>query len=469
MADGEDIESGAAAQPRPGAAPPAAPDEMVRGTVLAVESDLVRVEVAGRGSGVLPRAECADGLPAAGDSIDLVVLADTPRLLLSAAAVGRARVRAALAEAVAARRTVEGRIGGLVKGGYEVDLGGLLAFCPTAHIDLERGDDAAAYIGRVVPFAVLEVGREGRRTVVSRRRPLAAEARRRLREMRAQIVPGAVLEGRVTAVAPFGAFVDLGGAQGLLHVSEISHLRVERPEDALAPGQVVTVQVRRVDRASGRISLSRKALERDPWSEAATRLRPWLVVDGRLRRVEEVGAFVELLPGVEGLLHVEELPRRALEPLREAARARAAVAVVVLEVDARRHRVALALAPAGLAAGDVVVPVAARPGGIVHGRVEAITPAGVVVRLGPGQGGFVPRRETGVEHGDDIARVMPVGSEVTAEVVGSEFGGRRLRLSVARAIRREERAEVARHAAREGAVRLSTLGDLLQKALDRKG
>ena len=268
----------------------------------------------------------------------------------------------------------------------------------------------------------------------------------------------------MASLAAYGAFVDLGGVQGLLHVSEISHARLEKPSDALAVGQRITVQVLKTDPATGRVSLSRRTLEQDPWSTAAVRLQPRQVVEGRVVRVADFGAFIEVLPGIDGLLHESELPHGALGKLREAARVRALVEVLVLEVDAARKRVSLALAPQGTEVGSRVEATAARVGDSVTGIVEKIEPFGIVVRFGPGQTGVVPKPESGVPRGDDLARVFPAGSEVVAEVTAIEMGGRRLRLSVARARQREERATLEEHAQGMPSASLSSFGDLLRKA-----
>jgi small subunit ribosomal protein S1 len=207
-----------------------------------------------------------------------------------------------------------------------------------------------------------------------------------------------------------------------------------------------------------------KALEPDPWGAIAEKFPAWKVVEGRLTRVSDFGAFLELAPGIEGLLHEEELPRGALPHLEEAARTHRRMAVVVLEVDSRRRRIALAPAPAGLEPGQEVSRVAFRRGGVVTGRVEQTTPDGVLVRFGPGQLGLIQPFETGTPRGSDLSAEFPRGGAVTAEVLSVEPGGRRAYLSRKRALRREERAEVERHMKSQEEMRFPTLGDLLRQA-----
>jgi small subunit ribosomal protein S1 len=244
----------------------------------------------------------------------------------------------------------------------------------------------------------------------------------------------------VTSLTDFGAFVDLGGIQGLVPMSELSHSRVGRAADRLRLGESVTVKVIRIDEARGKITLSLKALEGDPWLAVPGRLRERQVVRGRAVRSTEFGVFVELLPGVDGLLHTSEIPRHRQAAMREAVAAGAEVAVVVVSLDSGKRRVGLALAPEGAAIGDemdsgVVV------GAVLAGTVERFESFGVFVRLGPGQTGLVPTAELGLARGADARKQFPLGSEMKVAVLSVEEGGRRIRLSREKAIAREEQTE----------------------------
>jgi small subunit ribosomal protein S1 len=446
--------------------------DVVSGRVLQIGADDVFVDVRGKGEALVARAELVgpegELSVAVGDVVEATVVSLQPELRLSRKLVAGAAAREMLQIAAETGVPVQGRVAGVVKGGFEVTVAGLRGFCPISQIDLQRVEDQAAYLGQTLDFLVIEHREGGRRIVLSRRRLLAEEARRLAEETRAKLVKGAVLTGRIVSIAAFGAFVDLGGLQGLVHVSEISHRRLERPSDGLALGQEVAVQVLKVDPDTGKISLSMKALEGDPWAAVPEQLRERQVIDGRVVRVADFGAFVELLPGVDGLLHLSELPHGSLAKLREAARVRAEVSVVVLEIDAAKRRIALGLAPAGTNPGDVVAAASARVGERVTGAVEEVKPFGVVVRFGPGQTGVVPANESGVPRGGDLAREFPIGSEVSAEVIAIELGGRRLRLSMRRAQQRDEQAEVERHGQAQPSASLSTFGELLRQAQERR-
>lgn len=447
--------------------------QVVSGQVIQIGHDDVFVDVNGKGEGQIARSELLDESGAlsvaVGDTVEATVVQAQGELRLSRKLLAGAHAREMLRATVESGIPVQGKVAGVVKGGFEVTVAGLRAFCPLSQMDAHRIEDQAAYLNNVYDFRVTELSEDGRRIVVSRRKLLEAEARERAAETRAKIVPGAVLPGHVASLTAFGAFVDLGGVSGLVHVSELSHQRVDNPADFLQQGQAVTVKVLKVDAQTGKVALSMKELEGDPWATVADQLRPRQIVDGRIARVTDFGVFVELLPGIDGLVHVSELPHGTLPKMREAAKARQVLSVLVLEVDPKKRRISLSLAPTGFAAGDVVEGTSVAVGNVVTGKVESIQPFGVTLRLGPGQTGLVPNSEMGTPRGTDHAKEFPPGTEVTAEVISVEQGGRRIRLSRQRAIVREERAEVERHGRSAQAASLSTFGDLLAKAQrDRK-
>jgi small subunit ribosomal protein S1 len=276
-------------------------------------------------------------------------------------------------------------------------------------------------------------------------------------------VPDAVLPGTVVSLADFGAFVDLGGVQGLVPMSELSHARVERAGDRLRVGETVTVKVLRLDAEKGRITLSLKALEGDPWAAVPGQLRERQVVRGRAVRATEFGVFVELLPGVDGLLHTSEIPRHRQGAIREMVAAAADIAVMIVAIDPSKRRIALALAPEGASVGDQMES-AVSVGAVLTGTVERVEPFGVFVRLGPGQTGLVPNAELGTGRGTDLRRMFPVGSELKVLVLAIEEGGRRIRLSREKALAHEEQAETQAYikdATRKGGFGM-TLGDFLK-------
>lgn len=418
--------------------------QVVKGRVIHIGAESVFVDVGGKGEAWIERAELADDegklRVAVGDEIEATVVSTGDEVRLSHKLRQGAHARQALAVAAQTGVPVEGKVAAVIKGGYEVTVGGLRAFCPFSQMELHRVETAEEYIGRVLEFRVTKYGDNGRNIVLSRRQLLEEQGAKAAEETRKTIIPGAVLAGTVTALLDFGAFVDLGGVQGLVPASELSHSRVGRPADRLRVGESVSVKVLRVDPEKGKITLSLKALEGDPWAAVPGRLRERHVVRGRAVRATDFGIFVELLPGVDGLLHVSEIPRSRQGALREAAAAGAELAVMVMSIDGDKRRIALALAPDEAAAGERVDSTVV-VGAVLTGTVERVEPYGVFVRLGPGQTGLVPNEELGLARGADQRKAVPVGSELKVAVLSIEEGGRRIRLSHAKALAQEEQAE----------------------------
>ena len=337
--------------------------DRVRGRVTSVGRDTVFVELDdGRGEGMLELGELrdADGQLsiAAGDPIEATVVeggggrGEAMVLRRSLVAKGP-EARADLQRAFELGLPVEGVIAAVNKGGVDVTVAGLRGFCPISQLDTRRTEDASALVGQTLQFRITkyEEDRRGPNLVLSRRALLEEEGRARAVETRAKLAVGAVLSGVVTGLKDYGAFVDLGGIEGMLHVSEIGFSRVTRPADVLSIGQPVTVQVIRIDKKNDpdrpeQVALSLKALAADPWEEAAARFPEGTRVAGTVTRVEPFGAFVELAPGVEGLVHVSALGGgKPLRHAREAAKPGDRLEVTVIAVDRERRR--LSLAPAG--------------------------------------------------------------------------------------------------------------------------
>jgi small subunit ribosomal protein S1 len=237
-----------------------------------------------------------------------------------------------------------------VKGGYEVRIARQRAFCPISQIDTLR-TDPSTHEGRVYAFRIIEYKEGGRNLVVSRRALLEEQQRAGAAEVRRSIVAGAVITGRVTSVRDFGAFVDLGGGvQGLLHVSEMGWSRVSDASEVVKPGDEVTVKVLRVDEGQQKISLGLKQLTADPWSGVQANYEIGQVITGRVTRLAEFGAFVELEPGVEGLAHASTFaPTGRSETWSATVPVETTAAFEIVSIDLEKKRIGLALVPEGSA------------------------------------------------------------------------------------------------------------------------
>ena len=440
--------------------------QVVKGRVIQISDEHVFVDVGGKGEAWIDRAELVDDQGQlkvkVGDDVEATVVATGDEIRLSHRLRQGGQAREALAMAAQTGVPVEGRVAGVIKGGYEVTVGGLRAFCPFSQMELRRVESEQDYVGRVLEFRVTKFSESGRNIVLSRRTLLEAQAAKAAEETRKKLLPDAVLPGIVASLADFGAFVDLGGVQGLVPMSELSHARVERASDRLRVGEHVTVKVLRLDEAKGKITLSLKALEGDPWATVPGRLRERQVVRGRAVRATEFGVFVELLPGVDGLLHTSEIPRHRAGAMREAVAAGAEIAVMIVNVDLAKRRIALALAPEGSAVGEQMES-AVVVGAVLTGTVDRVESFGVFVRLGPGQTGLVPNAELGTTRGADHRKMFPTGSEMKVLILGIEDGGRRIRLSREKALAHEEHAETEAYlkdSAKKGGFGM-TLGDFL--------
>jgi small subunit ribosomal protein S1 len=254
----------------------------------------------------------------------------------------RSEVRA-LRRAKEGEVPVEGKVIGWNRGGLHVVVDGVTAFCPRSEIELGLPKKLESYRDRVLPFLVLRVQKRGRRVVLSHKLLLQKERDHHLQELGEKQSRGEEIRGKVSSLTDFGAFVDLGGVQGLVHVSEISRTRVDHPSEILTIGQEVKVKILKVGDEGKRVSLSMKALEPDPWDEIEARFPTGKVVTGTVERTEDFGAFVEIAPGVTGLLPTSNmaLPREA-SPTR-VYHAGKRISVQVLTVDRRKRRIALAL------------------------------------------------------------------------------------------------------------------------------
>ncbi len=368
--------------------------------------------------------------------------------------------------------SVEGKIAAINKGGAEVELYGVKAFCPTSQLDNRFVQDPTSLIGKTLQFKVTEIREGGRSIVLSRRAHLEVEAREAMDKLLTTLAPGAVVKGTVSGVRDFGAFVDLGGVEGLVPASELSHDSRVRPADIVNVGDAMEVQVKEI-RGAGRdtkITLSLKALSADPWEAIEVIAPVGRVVSGAVTRLADFGAFVRLGSGIEGLLHVSELPGRVDHPSKVLAEGQALL-VVVRSVDRGAKKISLALAPEGSTAGTAAQSRSLPVGTILKATVDRIETFGVFVQVEGTSGragrGLIPNAELGVPRGADLRKLFPEGHAVTAKVV--ETGEGRLRLSIRAIGADEERAaydgyqKSTKGAGKTGA----TLGDLLKSRLKR--
>ena len=335
----------------------------MRGTILSLGRETAFVALEGPPGqpreGMLDLVDLLDSdgqlVVAVGDPIDAVVAEGARPGAMVQLRRGPARGangKLQLEQAYAQGLPVEGTVTGVNKGGVEVTIGGARAFCPISQLELRHVEDASAYVGQKLLFRITryEEDRRGANVVVSRRALLEDESRARAAETLAKLTVGAILPGVVTALKDYGAFIDIGGVEGMLHVSEIGFARVGRPSDVLTVGQAVSVQVIRLEQTGDakrpvQVALSLKSLEADPWDAVREQFPEGARVRGTVTRVTTFGAFVELRPGVEGLVHASELGGgQSVRQARQAVKAGEPLEVTVLAVDSERRRISLSTA-----------------------------------------------------------------------------------------------------------------------------
>ena len=332
--------------------------QTIEGRIVAIGPEVAFIDVGGKGEATIDVAELKDDEGdievAVGDRIQAVVVSTAGGLTLSRKLARGAASQRQLEDAFHSGLPVEGKVEKVVKGGYEVRVAGQRAFCPFSQIDTAR-TDPSQHEGKVYTFRITEYKEGGRNLVVSRRTLLEEEQRATAAEVKKTIVTGAVINGRVASVREFGAFIDLGGGvQGLLHISEMGWSRVADPSEMLKPGDEITVKVLQVDEAKGKISLGLKQLSEDPWSRAEATYAVGQVLTGRVTRVTEFGAFVELAPGIEALAHVSTFaPTGRSDDWKTSVGVGLAVAVEILSIDLEKKRIGVAVVPSDLGQDDV--------------------------------------------------------------------------------------------------------------------
>jgi len=451
--------------------------QTIEGTIVAIGPEVALVNVGGKGEAVIEIDELknADGVleVATGDHIQATVVSTAGGLTLSRRLQRGAASAQQLEDAFRAGLPVDGKVERDVKGGYEVRVAGLRAFCPMSQIDVVRTTDPAQHIGRVYAFRITEYKEAGKNLVVSRRALLEDEQRASAADVRRSIVPGAVVTGRVVSVRDFGAFVDLGaGVQGLLHVSEMAWSRVGDTSQFVAAGESITVQVLRVDEGTQKIALGLKQLTADPWSTAGTRYEVGQVRTGRVTRLAEFGAFVELEPGIEGLAHASTFPPTGKsEGWSRAIAVNMTGAFEILSLDLEKRRIGVALVPEGSAraGGASSSRTELAPGARLTGKVERHETFGVFVFLAPGCTGLIPFSETGVTKDAEIASTFPIGAEVEVIVLEVDPSGRRIRLSRKAVLDAQEADELRAYTERTDVPSGEAFGSLGHKLRDALG
>jgi small subunit ribosomal protein S1 len=321
-------------------------------SLIPTDSHDILIDLGGKNSGVMDRNEIldADGLLKlkVGDSIEAYVVSKKGgEVVLSYSMAQSIRSAEDLQNAYSQKSPVKGKVIKVNKGGYEVQVMGKHCFCPVSQMDSRFVETPEQFVGKDLEFIITEYGENGRNIVLSRSRLLKAQAEERLKTLITSLTPDTILDGTVNEVRDFGAFVDIGGVDGLVHISELSHQRIERASDFIKRGEKVRVKVLKIENDSAgkpKISLSMKAAMRDPWEDMHEHVKGGENYTGRVTRLMNFGAFIELKPGIEGLLHVSEMSwtKRVHHP-SDVVKVGDSVTVTVKDIDSVAKRISLSM------------------------------------------------------------------------------------------------------------------------------
>ena len=446
--------------------------EVLHGHVLTVSDKEVIVDIGRKTEGLVPASQFpwVDGKPAvkAGETIEVMIDRSGNQvegyILLSYERPHRLHIWEVLEKAVAEGTPVTGKVTNKIKGGLTVDIG-VIAFLPSSQVETRPVHNLDSYLGKEIEVKVLKLNKRRGNAVVSRRGLLEQAAESRKAEALANIQEGATVSGTIKNLTDYGAFVDLGGIDGLLHVSDLSYGNVTHPSAVVHVGDQVTLKVLKFDREKERISLGLKQLRPDPWLDIEKRYPPQSKVPGRVVSVTDYGAFVELEPGVEGLIHISEMTwsRRMKHPAK-VVKAGDQVEAIILELKPKERRISLGIKQleADPAAGvlDKI-----HKGQIVTCVVTAVQANGIEVKVDEVLTGFIRRAELARDKAEQRSERFAVGDTVDAKITSVDRAARKLQLTIKGKEIDEDKSAVAEFGSSDSG---ASLGDILGAAIRRR-
>lgn len=447
--------------------------DKIAGKIIAISDGAAFVDTGTKADGVVDLEELKDDSGevayAVGDTLELfVVAADESEIRLSKAIAGVGGL-SMLTDAYRNAIPVEGKVVQTIKGGFQVEVLQRRAFCPISQIDIRYVEDTEHYIGQTYSFRITKLAEGGRNIVLSRRDLLEAEQEQARQAFLKTLAEDQVHTGRVTRLMPYGAFVELiPGLEGMVHISELSWSRLDKPEEAVSPGDQLDVKVLRIESEGKRlkIALSAKQVSGDPWERVGEQFETGRKVTGKVTRCAPFGAFVEIRPGIEGLVHISEMSytRRVVHP-EDVVQPGQTISVLIKEIDTRSRRISLSLRDAE---GDPWLEVNERfaKGQPVNGTVEKQASFGLFIRLAPGIVGLLPRsvisRSAQQSH---IDKLKP-GDAIAVVVAAINAGERKISLGLGDSDDESNWRQFTEPSSDRGTA-LGALGDKLAEALKK--
>ena len=398
-----------------------------KGTIVAIHDDDVFVDLGGKSQGIVSLAQF-ETKPELGAEMEFVVegvLGDEGLIKLSR----KGAVEKATWQSLERGMVIEARVTGSNTGGLELKVAGQRAFMPASQVDLHRVENMNEFLNQKLKCQVIELDRRGKKIVLSRRAILAEEQKVERAKILEQIAVDQILEGKVRNIQQFGAFVDLGGVDGLVHVSDLRYERVNKVEDVVKVGDTVRVKVLKIENDGERISLGMKQVGPDPWDMVQAKYAAGSTITGPVTKLASFGAFVELEPGVEGLIPISEMSWDRIAKPSQVVKTGEQVSVKVLEVDANRQRLTLSIKqmsedPWGTAGGEFAED------SVIEGTVTRIAEFGAFVEIKPGVEGMIHISELADKRVATVEDVVKVGQQVQVKVLNCDTEKHRIALSI---------------------------------------
>ncbi|HTZ17179.1 MAG TPA: S1 RNA-binding domain-containing protein [Dissulfurispiraceae bacterium] len=453
------------------------PGERVKAKVVGISGETVYIDLGGKSEGIIDAAEfkneSGDVTIKEGDQVDafFVTVVDGA-MKMTTLVRGQSSVKLAqMRSSFESSEPVTGEVKREIKGGFEVFVDGIKGFCPFSQIDLKGGREGGLYVGRSFQFKIIEFKENGRTIVLSRRVLLKEEKAAAVNKLKESLAIGMDVTGKISSLQNFGAFVDMGGIEGLIPASEISWAKNNKPGDFLSVGQEVTAKLISIDWEKNRLTLSLKSMQPDPWEGLPDRYPVGSRVSGPIVRLTPFGAFVNLEPGIDGLVHLSNLGtgKRINHP-KEVVETGQMIEVYILAVDPQTRKISLSVQPK-VAPKKIVYPAA---GEVIDGAVEKVMPFGVFVKIGEGLTGLVPNSEMGTPRGSDHSKSFLKGDTMKVLVMDVDTDNGKVTLSRKGVLNKEEeddlksyRDTVAKGSKSESG--LSSFGELLKARLEEKG
>jgi len=453
------------------------PGERVKAKVVGISGEVVYIDLGGKSEGVIDtsefREENGNITVTEGDQVEAYFVSVVDGAMKMTTLVrGQSTVKLAhFRDAFESGEPVTGEVKREIKGGFEVFVDGIKSFCPFSQIDLKGGREGGLYVGRSFPFRIIEFKEGGRTIVLSRRVLLREEKAAAVSRLKDSLQIGMEITGRISSLQNFGAFVDIGGIEGLIPASELSWAKNNKPGDFLSVGQEITVKLISIDWEKNRLTMSLKSMQPDPWEGISERYPAGSKITGPIVRLTPFGAFVNLEAGIDGLIHLSNLGtgKRINHP-KEAVETGQIIEAYVLAVDPQSRKISLSVQPKA-APKTITYPSA---GEVIDGEVEKVMPFGIFVKIGDGVTGLVPNSEMGTPRGTDHTKTFFKGNIMKVLVLDVDSDNARVTLSRKGVLHKEEEDDLKSYRAASAKVSksesgLSSFGELLKARLEEKG